>query len=146
MQQLSEVSLCQTEEGWITRHEKYRQTRGGEKKWTETLWVHNKLEDKVLVVCLNLSRWQSPSVSGCRLKDNRPTESSWQNMTITLILPFVCVSMCPCDSVWETNWHYVHSAAKSDLFFPDMIFSPHCPQWKWLNFWIRVLQLNRKLN
>lgn len=71
-----------------------RQTRGKIKRDT---WVRVKikLEKRTPsnMVCLNSLWWRSLSDSVCGLKDNRPTESFWQNMTLTLILP-LRLSVC----------------------------------------------------
>lgn len=70
--------------------------RRHKKRHVMTPEVKTKLNEVTfnLVVKSKPVRWPSPSASGCGLKDNRPTESLWHNVTITLILPFVCLSIC----------------------------------------------------
>lgn len=93
-----------------------------------------KLEEVTFIPVgsLNPSRWRSPSASGCRLKDNRPTESFWQNTPITLVLPFVCLSV----SMWLSLRDKLALCSHTSqiwcgfFFFQIWTFSFHCPRLK----------------
>lgn len=115
----------QTDRQWEVKGD--RQRRGGI-KWNTRGHLKIKLDREMSnMVCLN-SWWRSLSDSFCGLEDNRPTESFWQNMTLTLILPLrLSVSM------WlslrdKLALLYVHTAP-SLICSSNIVLSPDSAHW-----------------